>query len=259
MTAPATFEAPPSGEFVAGALLGKGMEVVALEGLAHQVLAHQSRAVESMHPVMQQASRYMLVFAGLSPNRFALHHRYHHAETSVPAQDLRGVIRHVLTSGTGGTYDVDPNDPNVIFPGFPLATDPLLKAEGGEVVFRNDPPLERFVGRGHVERFLPLAGVVSLLAVGNKLLGREKPLKKALSFSAGLLAGLTTQAVVTAAAEGMAGMEDGEFDLTSVPAPLRPRLARHQLHHHDPANLEAGAAARHTIGFRVLQRLRLVA
>lgn len=257
MAGQALHETLPITDFAAGVAAGAATETVAMGVWWHLHLAHET--VTTVHPTVATASRYALVMAGMSPNRTAFHHRNHHALDTMPANTVTGAIAHVRASSSGASTDDAAADTVTLFPNFPLEADTLLKpTTKGRAAFRQDPPLEKFIGKGTPQRFIPVLATVAALAVRNKYSGRDHPIRRALAFEGGYLAGFSLSAILTSAAEGRAGYKDGEFDYSRVPRPLHPQLRRHQAHHNQPAQVEVGLNFRHRMGLRLLKRLGLI-
>jgi hypothetical protein len=242
-------------DIIAGAAVGKAFEILGLEGYAHQQLAHANM---QLSPPIEQVARLGMNLSGMSPNRFALEHRLHHTLKSAPPEGVTGTLAHIIRAGTGREEGLDSNNPDIRLAGVLPEADPLLVDTDDGVKFRYDSKLERLAGRKGPARFLPLAGLTLSVYAANRLANRPEAGKRSLAFIISMQVGLTTQAVFTAAAEGTAGMKDGVLDTEHVHPLIKRRILRHQEHHNDPANPEAGSAPRHRIVFRSMGRFGLI-
>lgn len=240
---------------VAGGITGDYAATLTVEGYGHQSMSHGTMKYGEM---LDPAARYAMNIMGLSPNRFALWHRYHHATGQVEESNLIGSLGYVYKAAQG-TDDLTLPRELITLPGRPIEADPLLyEDEAGDLQFRQTNLLEEFVARGGWRRPTPFALCVLGLAQVNKKLGLEHPYVAAISFSAGFVGGLTGRIVYTAAAEARAGMHGGDIDETKLDGLERYAIDLHEDHHARPFDFEAGSAPRQIKFWRWLAKHNLI-
>lgn len=236
----------------AGIATGLVVDVLALEGWVHQSMAHRNTACD---PTLAGVSRAAMIATGMSPNRGALNHRVHHAETEVDPKNYLDSVKEAFDFTGGDDAQLDTGDNILLFPGYTFDDDPLLRQrQDGSLMFRSDPAIERLAAKSIVHRALPLIATTAAIGLFNKYLGREKPFSKAISFMSGTIIGLSAGIGATSYGEARSGKVDGQMPIRGL---LKVNLARHQEHHDDPANLFAGSRRRDRLAFRILERAGL--
>ncbi len=242
-------------DLAAGIVVGQSAEPVLIEAFAHMNLAHRNVDV---NPSLAAAARYALIVCGLSPNRFASKHRIHHlVDTAAPRGPL-DTIRHVMQAGRG-INDIGEVDPSkLLFPGYSFDDDPLVRETSIGLEYRHDPWMERVVGKGGMLRFGPFVAAIMVNGAANKVARRDMPFSRAFAFMSGVQFGLTNGALMTAYAEGRAGIAGGTLGIDRVSPPLRNKLSRHQEHHSSPDKPTAGLSTRTKIAFAALTKLGLI-
>ncbi|HEV2412822.1 MAG TPA: hypothetical protein VGS28_03380 [Candidatus Saccharimonadales bacterium] len=243
--------------FLVGAAVGAAVEPLTVEPLAHQVLAHRNAILD---PRYERLVRRILNVTGMSPNRFAAYHRYHHALGNEPALSLRQAVAHIFEESSGNSVSLD--DPDVraslLFDGTTHDDDALIQVVDGAPRYRNDPRLERFVARGGMRRMLPLLGTAAAIGLGNRLAGRDHPWWSAAGSVAGFVTGLSAHGITTAYTEGRAGTQDGRIGVENLDPLQAFRMRSHQAHHSRPEVLTAGYGPVRQLAAQALIRSRLM-
>ncbi len=237
----------------AGIATGLVVDVLALEGWVHQSMAHRNTACD---PILASASRAAMIATGMSPNRGALNHRIHHAESDVEPMGCIDSVKEAFAFTGGDSAQLGAGDSLLLFPGYTYDDDPLIRQRyDGSLAFRNDPLLEILASKSIVHRVLPVVAATAMVGLANKSLGRDRPFTRAALFMSSTLVSLGTAIGAISYGEARSGKVDGQMPIRGL---LKVNLARHQEHHDDPGNLFAGSRRRDRLAFRVLEKTGLV-
>lgn len=238
----------------AGAMAGLLVKAIAIEGFAHQQIAHHNL---ELNPQLAKAARVASVVCGVSPNRFALRHRLHHRTPSIPP--VNSVFKAIIdTRAAGGAsgYIPNPDDPGAAYWTQDVEADPLLIKSNDGVQLRDDPWYEQFISKGGGRR---LAGPILALATARfaaQLLKVEKPNQAVASFGTAAAAALAIP-TIAAYAEARAGLVDGRLATDNLRGALKAKAVRHDKHHREPWIVEAGISSMDRLVIRGLLKAKL--
>jgi hypothetical protein len=238
-------------------LAGKAVEPTALECYAHQSIAHANYRFSA---ALARCCHHVMVFSGMSPNRFASEHRRHHDEAVLqPVRSLRGALSHIMRAGTGKNGDTAPCEP-ILFPEVSIEDDPLYTVNGqGEIAYRRDGNVERVVAKGLPFNLIPLVSAITLSGISSGSRYSIRRFTNAAALGSGFLSGLSMQAALTSYAEAKVGRgKDGNPINKDVSERVFARASRHIIHHRYPTDTSAGTIPRHQRTERVLRKLRMV-
>ncbi|MDQ5913847.1 MAG: hypothetical protein QG623_466 [Patescibacteria group bacterium] len=243
-------------DFAAGVVAGRALQTFALEGYAHQCLAHRNVEFTSMAAGVAHNA---LLLAGMSPNGFAPYHRIHHADELLePSSGLADSVKAILLAHGRGGHAVDTADSRLLFKGYSYDDDPLLQAVGSDINFRRDSVLERRVAQGGLWANIGAVLGFTALAVANRGFGRHKPELRAMSTLIGFYAGLAGNAVVTAYGEKKVGISGGALNVGMAGRITGRNVRRHNRHHEEPANMDAGGRLTDRAGLGLMNMLGIV-